>query len=210
MLRRELIAYALIGLGVLALLGRLTGGAGWLWIALVSVALLTAYAKARTYGLLVVGGLLGGTAAGLLLQQLFPRFDGVFLIALGVGLVAIDRIEPREPRWPRFVGLALAAVGVVIGLAATGVFGSAWFAVLLIALGALVLWRSGQAQVFPPPLVSPPGERQRPPAAERPDAAPPGAPTAPTDGEANDAAASGAGEVGPTEGEATETPPDAR
>jgi uncharacterized membrane protein YfcA len=115
-----------------------------LWIALVSVALLAAYAKARTYGLLVVGGLLGGTAAGILLQQAFPSFDGVFLIALGASLVAIDRVEPREPRWPRFVGLALAGWGWCMALTTTGVLGSAWFAVLLIAVGAPVLWRSAR------------------------------------------------------------------
>jgi hypothetical protein len=154
--RRDLLAYALIGLGVLALLARLTGGAGWIWIALVAGALLAAYGQQRTYGFLVLGGLLAGTAVGLLLQQAFPRWDGVFLVALGLGLVVVDRVEPREPRWPRGVGLGLAVLGLVLALLNAGVLGSAWFALLLIAVGALMLWRRREAEAFPPPLVTPP------------------------------------------------------
>ena len=159
MMRREWVAYGLIGLGVLALLARVTGGAGWLWIALVAAALLATYVSQRTYGLLVVGGLLAGTSVGILLQQLFPRCDGVFLISLGVGLIAIDAVERREPRWPRNVGLGLAALGLLLALATSGVLGSAWFALLLIAVGAAVLWRGREASTFPPPRVDVPAAR---------------------------------------------------
>ena len=161
--RRDLLAYGLIGLGVLALLARLTDGAGWLWIALVAGALLATYASQRTYGLLVVGGLLAGTSVGILLQQLFPRCDGVFLISLGAGLIAIDVVERREPRWPRSVGLGLAALGLVLALATSGVLGSAWFALLLIAVGAAVLWRGREASAFPPPVVGVPTPRAQEP-----------------------------------------------
>lgn len=167
MMRREMLAYALIGFGVVALLARVTGGAGWLWIALVAVALLATYASQRTYGLLVVGGLLAGTSVGILLQQLFPRCDGVFLVSLGAGLIAIDVVERREPRWPRSVGLGLAALGLILALATSGVLGSAWFALLLIAIGAAVLWRGREASAFPPPRVDVPAPREqasRPPA----------------------------------------------
>ncbi|MFU8888287.1 MAG: hypothetical protein ACNA8N_06795 [Trueperaceae bacterium] len=159
MMRRDLVAYGLIGLGVLALLARVSGGAGWLWIALVAGALLATYVSQRTYGLLVVGGLLAGTSVGLLLQQLFPRCDGVFLVSLGAGLIAIDLVERREPRWPRSVGLALAALGLVLVLATSGILGSAWFALLLIAIGAAVLWRGREASAFPPPRVDVPTPR---------------------------------------------------
>jgi hypothetical protein len=153
--RRDLLAYALIGLGVLALLARLTDGAGWIWIALVAGALLAAYAQQRTYGFLVLGGTLAGTALGLLLQQAFPRWDGLFLVALGAGLVAVDAVEPREPRWARGVGLGLAGLGLVLALLNAGVLGSAWFALLLIAVGAAMLWRRHEAGAFPPPLATP-------------------------------------------------------
>lgn len=155
MTRHDLVAYGLIGLGVLALLARVTGGAGWLWVALVAVALLVTYASQRTYGLLVVGGLLAGTAVGILLQQLFPSCDGVFLVSLGAGLLAVDRVERRDPRWPRNVGLGLAALGLVLALATSGVLGSAWFALLLIAVGVAVLWRGRGSTTFPPPIVNP-------------------------------------------------------
>jgi len=151
--RRDLLAYALIGLGALALLARLTDGAGWLWIALVAAALLAGYVSQRTYGFLVVGGLLAGTAVGLVLQQAFPRCDGVFLVSLGLGLVAVDAVERRASRWPRQVGLGLAALGLVLALASSGVLGSVWFALLLIGLGAALLWRRREAAAFPPPVV---------------------------------------------------------
>jgi hypothetical protein len=162
--RRDLVAYALIGLGALALVARLTDGAGWLWIALVSAALLAAYVSQRTYGFLVVGSGLAGTAVGLLLQGAFPRCDGVFLIALGIGLAAIDAVERRASRWPRSVGLGLAGLGLLLALASSGVFGSAWFALLLIAVGALLLWRRGEAAAFPPPVVARPATPPAPPA----------------------------------------------
>jgi hypothetical protein len=174
--RRDLLAYALITLGALALLGRLTDGAGWIWIALVAGALLVAYVQQRTYGFLVLGGVLAGTAVGLLLQQAFPRCDGVFLIALGAGLIAVDRVEPREPRWARGVGLGLAALGLVLALLNAGVLSSAWFALLLIAVGALLLWRRHESGAFPPPLVQPTGPAagsRPPPPAPAPESLPP-------------------------------------
>lgn len=180
MVRRELVAYGLIALGALALLARLGNGAGWLWLALVAVALLAAYASQRTYGLLVAGSLLAGTSAGLLLQQAFPRLDGVFLIALGFGIAAIDVVEPREPLWRRRAGLALAALGLLLSLANAGVLGSVWFALALIAAGALLLWRRREAAAFPPPMVTP--TTAMPPA---PPPVRPAPPEPPADGEAD-------------------------
>ncbi len=149
--RPELLAYLLIGTGVLALLGRWTDGAGWLWMALVAAALLGGYVSQRTYGFLVLGGVLAGTAVGLLLQSAFPGCDGVFLISLGFGLYAVDRVERRENRWPRLVGVALVAIGTVSGVVSSGVLRSTWFALVLIAVGALVLWRSPRGSgAFPP------------------------------------------------------------
>lgn len=175
MVRSDAFAYLLIGLGALALLARLTDGAGWLWLGLVAAALLVGYAQQRTYGFLVLGGILAGSAVGLLLQAAFPRCDGVFLVALGVGLVAIDRVEPRAPRWPWGLGLTLAGLGLVTGLASSGLLSSTWFALLLIAAGALLLWRRREAAAFPPQVRGGPGPR--------PDAAP-AAPETPASTEA--------------------------
>jgi hypothetical protein len=98
----------------------------------------------------------------------------VFLVSLGVGLMAVDRVERREPRWPRNVGLGLAALGLVLALTTSGILGSAWFALLLIAVGAAVLWRGRGAAAFPPPIVNPPGAT--PPGAAPPSVTPSVAP----------------------------------
>jgi len=205
MMRRELVAYGLIGLGVLALLARVSGGAGWLWIALVAAALLATYVSQRTYGLLVVGGLLAGTSVGILLQQLFPRCDGVFLISLGAGLIAIDAVERREPRWPRSVGVGLAALGLILSLATSGVLSSVWFALLLIVVGAAVLWRGRETGGFPPPIVGVPSPRP-----------PVGPPASADEGSGDAAAAAGtagdeaAGEDPESATDATVPPPESR
>lgn len=168
MVRTDAFAYLLIGLGALALLARLTDGAGWLWLGLVAAALLVGYAQQRTYGFLVLGGILAGSAVGLLLQAAFPRCDGVFLIALGMGLFAIDRVEQRAPRWPWGLGLTLVGLGVVTGLASSGLLSATWFALLLIAAGALLLWRRREAAAFPPQVRSGPGPRSEPDAQDPP------------------------------------------
>ncbi len=168
MVRTDAFAYLLIGLGALALLARLTDGAGWLWLGLVAAALLVGYAQQRTYGFLVLGGILAGAAVGLLLQAAFPRCDGVFLIALGIGLAAIDRVEQRAPRWPWGLGLTLVGLGVVTGLASSGLLSSTWFALLLIAAGALLLWRRREAAAFPPQVRGGPGPRAEPDAQDPP------------------------------------------
>lgn len=152
--RRDTIAYVLIALGVIALLARLTGGAGWLWLALVAAALLAAYFAQRTYGFLVLGGILAGTAVGIALQEAW-RVDGVFLISLGAGIFAIDVLERRANRWPRTVGIVLALLGLVIAFADVGVFGTVWFALLLIAIGVALIYSRGR-RPFPPPVTPQP------------------------------------------------------
>lgn len=147
---REQLAYILIAIGALALLSRLTDGAGWLWLALVAAALLYGYRRQRTYGFLVLGCVLAGMAAGLLLQQVFDA-DGPFLVALGGGLIALDLIERRHPRWPWGIGIALVILGTGTFLVDSGMLGSAWFALLLIAAGAYLLWRRDGDSLFPPP-----------------------------------------------------------
>lgn len=146
----DLLAYGLIALGVLALLARLTDGAGWLWVALVAACLLYGYRRYRTYGFLLLGGLLAGTALGLLLQDLVDT-DGPFLMALGAGLIAVDIVERRHPRWPWGFGIGLVILGIGAFLVDSGVLGSAWFALLLIAAGATMLWRRRQEQEQGPP-----------------------------------------------------------
>ena len=135
---QQLIAYILIAIGAMALLARFTGGAGWLWVAVVAAALLWGYSVQKSYGLLVAGSIIMGVAIGLLLEDNWG-WSGAFLISLGIGFIMIDRIETRSNRWPFYVGAVLAAFGLVIGLLDSGFLGSFWFALLLIGTGAFLL-----------------------------------------------------------------------
>ncbi len=135
---QQLIAYILIAIGAMALLARFTGGAGWLWVAVIAAALLWGYSVQKSYGLLVAGSIVMGVAVGLLLEDNWG-WSGAFLISLGIGFIMIDRIETRSNRWPFYAGAVLAAFGLVIGLLDSGFLGSFWFALLLIGAGAFLL-----------------------------------------------------------------------
>ncbi len=151
MTNTRLVAYALIAIGIVALLSRITADAGWLWIGLVAAGFIFAYQRERVYPFLVVGSILMGVAVGILLEGSW-HWPGAFLVSLGAGVAAIDLAAPRDNRWPRWVGLLLIALGVVTGLAQTGVLTSSAFAVLLIAAGvAMVLLprRGRQAETAP-------------------------------------------------------------
>jgi hypothetical protein len=158
---KDLVAYALIAVGVVALLGRISGGAGWLWVGLVAAGFLWAWVAQKSYGFLVTGCILAGVAVGLLLESSWG-WNGAFLISLGIGFVMIDRLETRQNKWPLYVGGILAVLGVVIGVLETGFLRSFWFALLLIGAGVYLLTRSrgsdnsaGWVKVEPTPTPSP-------------------------------------------------------
>ncbi len=162
--RRHLLAYGLIAFGVLALLARAAGGTGWLWLGVVAAVALTAYVNPRTYGFLLLGGVLAGSALGILLTALFAC-DGVFLVSLGAGLIAVDRVHPLQQRWATYLGAVLAALGLLAGLLESGVLGSTWLPLVLIAAGVALLWRDrGGDRRFPPPQRSVPTAPPPPPA----------------------------------------------
>jgi HRDC domain len=158
---KDLVAYALIAVGVVALLGRMSGGAGWLWVGLVAVGFLWAYVAQKSYGFLVTGSILAGVAVGILLESSWG-WNGAFLVSLGVGFVMIDRLETRQNKWPLYVGAILAILGLVIGLLETNFLRSFWFALLLIGGGVFLLtrtrgadnsagWVKVEPQASPPP-----------------------------------------------------------
>jgi hypothetical protein len=160
---KDMVAYALIAVGVVALLGRVSGGAGWLWIGLIAVAFLWAWVVQKSYGLLVTGCILAGVAVGFLLESSWG-WNGAFLISLGIGFIMIDRLETRQNKWPFYVGIVLAILGLLIGILESGFLGSFWFALLLIGAGVYLLTRptgsdssAGWVKVEPQPTPPAPG-----------------------------------------------------
>ncbi len=140
---QRVVAYVLIALGVLAIMQRFSGSAGWLIVGLIAVAFLVAYVSRRLYGLLVVGSILAGVAVGILLEGNWG-WVGSFLISLGAGFFAIDQVERRENRWPIYVAGILAGLGLIVGLLSSGLLTSVWFALLLIAGGLVLIFRGNK------------------------------------------------------------------
>ncbi len=191
MTNTRLVAYALIAIGLVALLSRLTGDSGWLWVGLVAAGFLAAYQRQRIYAFLVLGSVLMGVAVGILLEGSW-HWPGAFLVSLGAGVAAIDLAVPRENRWPRVVGLGLIALGVVTGLAESGVLTSSAFAVLLIAAGIAMVVLSRRSPVAG--TVPPEGPSARAAATPGPPSAPGGTDPGATAAEAPAQGAARAGE----------------
>ena len=142
----KVLAYILIGLGALFLLSRIDVDTGWLWVGIVAAAFLYGYVRKKSYGLLVAGSVLTGVAVGLLLEESWG-WNGAFLVSLGVGFLAIDRVEPRQSRWPLYVAGLLVVLGLVTGLSEAGLLGSFWFALILIGGGVYLLNRDRKKAV---------------------------------------------------------------
>jgi len=145
MRNERFIAYALIAIGGIALLSRVSGSAGWLWIGLVAFGFLFAYTNQRNYGYLVTGCILAGIAIGLLLERSW-QWNGSFLVSLGIGFLIIDQVERKSNRWPLYLGGLLIALGLLSGLFEAGILTTWWFAVLLIVVGGYLLTRKPTAE----------------------------------------------------------------
>lgn len=136
----RIIAYILIAIGALALLINIGVGTAWLWVGIAAITFLVVYASQRHYSFLVLGSILAGAAVGILMEAAWG-LSGAFFVSLGIGFLAIDRIEPRPNRWPLYIAAVLIAFGVLVGLLQTGILSSIWFGVLLVAIGIYLLYR---------------------------------------------------------------------
>lgn len=171
----RILAYLLIGVGVLFLLARLEFGSSWLWVGLVAAGFLAGYANQKSYGLLVVGCVLAGLALGLLLGA-----GPLVTLGLAAGFLAIDRIEPRGNRWPVVTAAVLAGIGVLGWLIDTGFVGSLLFALILIAVGFYLLTRGGPRAARAQGSAAPFTEVAPQPTAPAASDMPPSAPDVPT------------------------------
>lgn len=131
------LAAALVGLGLVALAARLTPGDGWLWVALASGGFLYGYARSRVRALLVVGALLAGLSGGLLIGGM--GVAGGFWVALGLAIMAIDRVEPEPEKRTFRLGAGVTAFGLLYGIATSGWLDDLRF-VIVVVLAAILLW----------------------------------------------------------------------
>lgn len=139
--RRLLLAASLLAAVLLAAWA--TPSDGWLWTALAASGFLAAYARQRVHGLLVLGCLLAGLAGGLLIGG--PATPGGFWVALGLGVMAIDRVAPEADKRSLRIGAALTAFGILYGVASAGWLDDLRFAIVIV-LAAFLLLGSGRAR----------------------------------------------------------------
>ncbi|MDZ7708602.1 MAG: hypothetical protein U5J97_12055 [Trueperaceae bacterium] len=134
---RRRLAQLFVLIGALLILDRVATSDGWLWTGLASAGFLVAYARQRVRGLLVLGCVLAGISLGLLLGG--TGIPGAFWVALGISVMAIDRVEPEPDKRTLRIGAGLTAFGVLFGVASSGWLDDARFAIVLILVGILLL-----------------------------------------------------------------------
>lgn len=137
--KERLAGYLLLGFGALAIVSRMGRGSGWLWIAIVAAAFFWAYSSQRRYGFLVTGCVLAGIALGIMLSGW--GIPGALLFGLAAGFYGLEQVSPSDSRWPIFPAAILAGLGALAALIGSGILGSFWFALLLIAAGSYLLFR---------------------------------------------------------------------
>lgn len=139
--KQGLLGLGLVGIGLLAVLTNIGDEAGFLWTGMISAIMFFAYYRTKAYGLLIPACILAGVTAGIIFELLSP-VEGVFLLGLGGGFIAIDRIQQEKSRWPLYPGIVLLAIGTVITIQT--LFNNMLFAIMLIVVGAFLLLRNRQ------------------------------------------------------------------
>lgn len=139
--KQGLIGLGLVGIGLLAVLTNIGDETGFLWTGMISAIMFFAYYRTKAYGLLIPACILAGVTVGIIFELLSP-VEGVFLLGLGGGFVAIDRIQQEKSRWPLYPGIVLMAIGTVITIQT--LFNNMLFALMLIVIGAFLLLRNRQ------------------------------------------------------------------
>lgn len=129
---RWMAGVALIGIGLLVLLGQFvnTEGFGLLFVPMLSLIFLVWGAVTRTVGLLIPGGILAGIGLGVFLIEVpFSRIEdpakgGIFLLAFALGWALITVMSwlftANTHRWPLIPGGIIALLGVLTLTGGTG------------------------------------------------------------------------------------------
>lgn len=153
--------FALIGIGLVLLLGALLDVGGEIVPGLIGLGFLAAYVRTRNYGYLVPGGILTGLGTGLVLDGQGVAGD-VVPLGLGLGFLAIALISRVAGEhwpgwwWPLIPGGILTTVGTS-GLMDSWDLGRYVVPAVLIVLGAsLVVRRPGDRSADRAPSPGPP------------------------------------------------------
>ena len=136
----------LIVLGLCLLLVTLTGAGGEAVLPVLGALFVVAYAATRRWGFLIPAALLLGLGAGVMVQTYYG-LDSAPVLGLGLGFLAICAVNMAvrlpAPWWPIIPGGILVVVGATeMAKDVAAVAGLvAWWPVLLILLGVLLLIR---------------------------------------------------------------------
>jgi len=142
------LAVAVVVLLALIVLARALGSAAFLWVALAGIPFLLGYARLDTRGFLLIGAVLVGSGIGILFEANLA-WEGAYLTSVGAALAAAEALEPTPQRLALLVGVVLAALGVVLGVAAAGTASVIAFALVVVAACALYL-RQARRRARPP------------------------------------------------------------
>ena len=147
--RTNVAALALIGVGVLLLLGRLGFGAldivpGMILLTIGSCFLFFAFAN-RIFGLSIPGFILTGLSIGVTFADVTNGMSVLWGLALGFFLIfALGRALFRvNSRWALIPSVILFAIGCIIGIANLPAFlagGMIWLPLLLVGAGLYLGW----------------------------------------------------------------------
>ena len=137
----------LIGLGVVFLLARASALSGWIVLAGLGVIFIIAYLSSRSYGLLIPGCILLGLGLG--------EAVGLSSLGLGLGFIAIFAVDTlvrgrTSHWWPLIPGVIIAGDAAlnanVAGIGSLRQVAVDWWPVLLILIGAFVLFRNASGR----------------------------------------------------------------
>jgi len=146
----NLAALALIGVGLLMLLGRIVPGqaeimGGMIMLTIASCFLFFAFWQ-RVYGLLIPGCLMAGLSIGVTFARVSSGVSVLWGLALGflaILLMGRSWFNVRS-QWPIYPAVPLFAVGVIVAAAQLPKFfvgGLIWLPLLLIGAGLYLGWR---------------------------------------------------------------------
>lgn len=145
----NLIALALIGIGIFMLIGQLLPSSddligGMVLLTIGSCFLFFALWK-RVYGLLIPGCILGGLSVGIPFAEVTDGVSVLWGLALGfLAILFVGRSLFRvSSHWPVYPAIPLFAVGIIVALANVPSFfigGLIWLPLLLIGAGLYLGW----------------------------------------------------------------------